>query len=192
LQNTEKAVLKLDPALDPTNQEQPILPSSENKQEPSLLNFSHKEINHLLQRKISDQKEKTESPEKNLNKSFAEEKIPPIKLGKKVFVNQLNELTDILSQIGTCERSYGKLLDGFEYKSPILLTQEEEEENPSQFDILDFKILLPNEIEFLNKVFKRKLAGKQYLCLPGWSKFKQTINFMGLTHINFSRFVHKV
>ena len=191
MQNTEKAVLKLDPTTETINQEQQIL-SSENKQEPSLLNFSHKEINHLLQQKTSDQKEKNESsPEKNLNKSFAEEKIPPIKLGKKVFVNQLNELTDILSQIGACERNYGKLLDGFEYKSPILLTQEEEEENPSQFDILDFKILLPNEIEFLNKAFKKKLAGKQYLCLPGWSKFKQTINFMGLTHINFSRFVHK-
>ena len=62
LQNTEKAVLKLDPSMETTNQEQdlPPPPNSENKQEPSLLNFSHKEINHLLQQKASDQKEKNE------------------------------------------------------------------------------------------------------------------------------------
>jgi len=185
-----------------SNQEQLPLQniiSDESTQVPSL-QFSHKEINHLLQKKLDDQqKEKSDtSPERNLNKSFVEEKIPPIKLGKKIFVNQLNELTDILSQIGSCERNYGKLLDAFEIKNNILLLNQDEGEEGSQakaaenqFEILDFKNLHLTEIEFLNKKFKNKAAGKQYLCLSGWIKFKQTINFMGLTHINFSRFVHK-
>jgi len=72
-----------------SNQEQLPLQniiSDESTQVPSL-QFSHKEINHLLQKKLDDQqKEKSDtSPERNLNKSFVEEKIPPIKLGKKNF-----------------------------------------------------------------------------------------------------------
>ena len=159
--------------------------------------FSHKQINELIKMKeqVGQTKEVVEANSDNVaKKGNLEEKVEVHRMGRRTYLDQLNEFINVLTCIGVSAKVYGKALSKLDSKQgvfgqeeSVLLKQEEKSLNVYPLDQLNNK-----DKDFVKKMFGNEFIEKNAISLPEWLQIKQTVNEVGKVELNCARFVEMV
>jgi len=118
-----------------------------------------------LQKYVLDKMARTSSRRKTVTK-----------IGHKEFMNELDEISGLFKNISHCEEEYGKGDQDLSLK----------EIRPKESHHFQIKSLNENEVLLITGKIKRDLRINEFLQLPNWKKFKETIYFVGSTHLSCS------
>jgi len=114
--------------------------------------------------------------------SLSSKKEPMMKIGHKEFMNELEEVSSLFKSLSHCEESYGKGVQGLSMKDIRI-------KETYQFQLNN---LSENEKLLIAGRLMKSQGGNEVLLLPSWKKLKETLYFVGSTHISCSVGIERV